>query len=462
MKNLNYISEQIKEGKNLGDNLLKYARGMSSMYNTYAYIKLSMNYFTLFDMLCENDKKNEVFTKLWDRFNNFIKNCLLGNEENGLREVASIRNDIVKIMEVVTAYIDRLRIYEYVLNRVEYSFDEVEVDEEYYGTYFTNDIMHYILSDKENVVINSKISEIVGQLPVRMSKSKFFEYLNEAFTLYHGAQKRTIDDFAYSLRTVAMLQKIDGFEEIFPDIYEMYETLSNADYSNINKKEYDRLKKIFDLAAEKINDCADIFVLLAQVVNDAYTILLTQRYVIDDIEEVKTARLIIKQINDNYINNEMSYDDFILSGFTSFEGKQESISAVLSANDYIINYVNLNYKESASECNCEDAYKSLELAEKLQSGSDFICLEDDLEALKIPEDSYADMVCEQLIADIREDFKEKPVLVRRAVMSSILSQIPVFFNNVDEIVSYINSSLAGCSDKAEQAAVLEIVKAIIK
>ena len=34
----------------------------------------------------------------------------------------------------------------------------------------TNEIMHYILSDKDNVVINGKISEIVGQLPVRMLK----------------------------------------------------------------------------------------------------------------------------------------------------------------------------------------------------------------------------------------------------------------------------------------------------
>ena len=46
----------------------------------------------------------------------------------------------------------------------------------------TNEIMHYILSDKDNVVINGKISEIVGQLPVRMLKDRFFEHIRDAFT----------------------------------------------------------------------------------------------------------------------------------------------------------------------------------------------------------------------------------------------------------------------------------------
>ena len=65
----------------------------------------------------------------------------------------------------------------------------------------TNDIMHYILSDKDNVSINGRISEMVGQLPIRMSKVRFYDHIKDAFTLYHGAQKQTIDDFYYSLST---------------------------------------------------------------------------------------------------------------------------------------------------------------------------------------------------------------------------------------------------------------------
>ena len=62
-------------------------------------------------------------------------------------------------MESVTSFVDRLRIYEHALNRIEYRFRDDEFDKEYYNTYLTNDLMHYILSDKDNVVIHSKIAE---------------------------------------------------------------------------------------------------------------------------------------------------------------------------------------------------------------------------------------------------------------------------------------------------------------
>ena len=109
-----------------------------------------------------------------------------------------------------------------------------------------------------------------------------------------------------------------------------------------------------------------------------------------------------------------------------------------------------------------EIYEALSLAEKLQSGSDFVSLKEDPQALEVPEDSYADEVCAGLIEEIRNDFENKPAIVRRAVMASVLSQLPVFFNNVNEIVAYINTSLSGCTDPAEKAAVLEIVKDIIK
>ena len=462
MKDLNYISQQIRNGKELDDNLEKYAKGMSSMYNSYAYIKLSMNYYTLFDMISEKGRKSEGFDGLCDRFNKLIKEYVLGTGRDGLDEVRSLRQQIVRVMEVVTAYIDRLRIYEYVLNRVEYRFKPAGIDEEYYGTYFTNDIMHYILADKENIVVNSKISEIVGQLPIRMSKNKFFEYINEAFSLYHGAQKQTIDDFLYTLKTVSMLQDIKGIQTTFPDIYEMYKSLADAGYSDIDEAEYNRLKKILDIAIDKINDYADLFVLLAQVVNDVYTILLTDNYTVDAVKEVQIARDILQQINHNYTNNEIAFDDSVIAGFTFFEGRQERIAEVLSANEYIVNYVKLNYKNKAEKAGLLEIYEALSLAEKLQSGSDFVSLKEDPQALEVPEDSYADEVCAGLIEEIRNDFENKPAIVRRAVMASVLSQLPVFFNNVNEIVAYINTSLSGCTDPAEKAAVLEIVKDIIK
>ena len=400
MKNLGYIAGEITKGKNLSENLLKYGNGMCSMYNGLGFIKMSMNYYTVLDIArdLQNDKDLlNMINRLNELVERFVENDECDDYE-AFNELNSFREQIIEIMEVITAYVDRLRIYEHVLNRVEYRFNEGELDYDYYNIYMTNEIMHYILSDKDNVVINGKISEIVGQLPVRMLKDRFFEHIRDAFTLYHGAGKDSIDDFYYTLSTSAMLSGEAGFDK-FPDVYDIYNTLAGADYRNIDKDEYARLKGALDIATEKMTDYADVYVLLTQVVNDALTIVLTRRNTLDRIEELKNYEL-------------------------------------LSADN------------------------ALSKTLKLQSGSDFVKLESEVFA-EIPDNSYADETAEKLIMELDDSFKNMNVMVKRAVMASVLSSLPVFFNNTEEIQAYINNSLMQCNDDAEQKAVVEIIKTMI-
>ena len=58
-----------------------------------------------------------------------------------------------------------------------------------------------------------------------MLKDRFFEHIRDAFTLYHGAGKDSIDDFYYTLSTSAMLSGEAGFDK-FPDVYDIYNTLA--------------------------------------------------------------------------------------------------------------------------------------------------------------------------------------------------------------------------------------------
>ena len=105
--------------------------------------------------------------------------------------------------------------------------------------------------------------------------------------------------------------------------------------------------------------------------------------------------------------------------------------------------------------------KALKKVSLLQSGSDFVELEKDKSSEEVPQDLYADEVCESLIDDLKTFFESASVPVRRAVMATLLSQLPVFFNNTDEIQNYINVSLMQCTDEAEAAATVEVLKLII-
>ena len=46
-------------------------------------------------------------------------------------------------------------------------------------------------------------------------------------------------------------------------------------------------------------------------------------------------------------------------------------------------------------------------------------------------------------------------------MSAVFAQLPIFFNKVDDIQNYINFSLIQCSDEAEKAAVVDLLKSIM-
>ena len=464
MKNLGYIASEITKGKNLAENLEKYGKGLSSLYNGLAYIKLSMNYYTILNMIRDNEIDDEQFMALFEELGEIIEksvvDSIVSDRDELVGRIDKLRNTLISIMESVTDYVDKFRIYEHVLNRIEHKFDDSEFDEEYYNTYMTNDIMHYIFSDKDNVSINARISDIVGQLPVRMSKGKFYEHISDAFTLYHGAQKKTIDDFYYSLSTSAMLGTSAVDNGFFTDMHDIYITLDKADYKNINQQEYTRLKGALDIATQKMSDAADVYVLLAQIVNDLYTIILSGNNTIGDNTEVVTARDIINKSRSVFEDN--SDLDEIAAMFEAFEGKQEHILETIMSAEYATQYAIGNLSDMLKDIEVSDMYSDLDIIQKLQSGSDFVDITPQEYFDDIPDDSYADSVAQRLINELDELFTSKEVCVRRAIMASVLSMLPVFFNNTEEIQDYINTSLMQCSDETEKKAVVEVIRMIIE
>ena len=428
MKNLGYIASEITKGKNLSDNLVKYGKGLSSLYNGLAYIKMSMNYYTILNMIKDNEIDDELFLEMFQGVNEIIEissiDSAVASEDVLTDKISSLRNRLIAIMESITDYVDKFKIYEYVLNRVEYRFKDDELDEEYYNTYMTNDIMHYILSDKENV-----------------------------------SQKQTIDDFYYSLSTSAMLKDADKDSMFFKDMNDFYVTLKNADYKNLDSSEYTRLRGALDIATEKMNNAADIYVLLAQIINDLYTIILSDNNTIGDNTEVNVAKDIILK-SKSLFEDEQELDE-IAELFTAFEGKQERILETVMAADFATQYAAANLNDTLDELALSDMYSSLEAIGKLQSGSDFVDISPKEYFDEIPDDSYADMAAEKLITELDRLFTDCQQSVKRAVMAAVLSMLPVFFNNTEEIQDYINSSLIQCSDEAEKKAVVEVVRMII-
>nr|MDE7433517.1 hypothetical protein [Lachnospiraceae bacterium] len=191
-----FINE-ISNNKNLETNLPEYANYMMELYHKQAVIELAMDYYTFQGMMADYTLKDHALFALTKRFNAIIKEyvvqvCSNEKQKEGLKKIDMLRNEVYKIVDCLAAYADIFSRYEYVTNRCEYLFREGVSDEKYTDEDFTREIMQYIFSEEENAVINSKICEIIAELPLRLTKNKFFELLSGGLSVYSKTDKETI------------------------------------------------------------------------------------------------------------------------------------------------------------------------------------------------------------------------------------------------------------------------------
>lgn len=460
MPDISEITRAIGRRKNLSSNLPQYTAVMAQLYNRMADIRLAMNSYMYQEMLEESDcaDKNELegyFDSLSDIILRAVKVPAQSSDED-IKVLDGMREQITASMEIITAYVDRFAVYEYVLNRIEFRFNDTDFDADYYNSGFTNDIMHYILEHKDPSIANSRINEMVAQLPVRMTKQKLFEHVRDAYSLYKGGDMSSLKDFDYMLRTVSGIYTPEGFDVRFSDIHDIYTKLTTTDYSAIDKAGYEELVNLLSIATSELTGLSDMYVGIMEIINDAYIYILTIPHALVDMKEAESCRTILE----NVLGESEDDDTDINDCFISLEGHQEKVYERITSNDHIIDTVIDSLSEEAEKCGLLDMFDILKKCSRLSSGSNFVSLDDTAKEESADDaavTSYADKICNELLLV----FKNNPVIINRAVMAIVLGSLPVFFDTVDDIQNYINNALMQCSDEAEQRACVTLIRMIM-
>lgn len=469
------IIKEINEKKNLDVNLPEYGKYMMNLYNKKAVIELTMDYYTIFEMLSDGEYNDDKLQHMVDKFNEILKATISSDiseieRASLLDDIDELRDNIYKTVDILSAYADIFSRYEYVSNRCEYLFKEPELninDEE-----LTKEVMNYIFCDEDNSVINSKISEIVAELPLRMTKSKFFELLDNGLSVYSKTDKETIDDFVYLLKSSAMLILPENMEE-YEELNEIYNEVKSLDFKNITAEEFKKLEDSLRYVTDLIDKETNIFMMLQGIVNRVYVMIIASSYVdyLSDDKELSMCMDIIRAINDNFIEGEyISLPDDVTDLFVFLEGSPEEILNKIQSVEYALDTVKNNYLSIIDEFSVNTLYKELFVSSSLLSDSLFIDLtdlwnmfnndeENDTEEFDIQK--YVEKVRDEMIITLTEFFENNQKIVNKSVMALILSRLPVFFNNITEIQDYVYNSLSNCTNKAEKYAVAEILNCIV-
>lgn len=449
------LVNNISKGKNLEINLPKFGQEMMTTFYRYGAVRLAMNHYTYSETFREQGSGDESscavhLRKLADSYMEVVNSSVVeqaaGVElEEAVKSMDVIRNEIIQVMKGLTSLVDVFNIYEYVMNRVEYRFkDGSDVNVKDDDT-FTGELMQYMLYGNDNMLTNIRITEAVRQLPMRMTKSRFFELLKEGLKVYKDSEKSSVDDYVYMIESSAMVYTDDYTKKISEDINSIIDEFENVDFNLIDEEKYNNLRDKLTFGIDYVQKAVDDYMLLAELVNDGYALLLSAPYADTDCEERDCLITILKNADDGSAEETL----------VSLEGKQEKLHGSYSKYEYMIKEILDERKDMVQSLMLEALYNSLEVISTLESGSHFVEFGKEIDST-VAGEAYVMEKYESLSENLKAFFKGHNKLVNRAVMAHVLASLPVFFNNVDEIQNYVYSSISGCSDMAEKTACQEI------
>ena len=119
-----------------------------------------------------------------------------------------------------------------------------------------------------------------------------------------------------------------------------------------------------------------------------------------------------------------------------------------------------SYFDNIKELGLEEQYNIVFKIPKLNSDSMFVEMDKETDNA-ILDEKYLENQKEKMVCEYRELFDKNDKLINRAIMSAVLSELPIFFNNISELQDYIYNTLSICTDKAEKLACIEIINGIM-
>lgn len=469
--------EKNKDPKTL---LPEYVKQYMIMNDSFSRIKMMMEYYMFYETVTEGinpyiDSAKEVSQSLHEIVETYFEKNPSVNEVASLADrLLTLRDEVVDRMQVLTAYVDCFVVYEYVLNRVQYRFEDQEMMPS--DSVFAQDLVNFIFASQDNVTISDNIRFVLGQLPMRLTRGRFFDIIKESMSIYKGSDRSSLDGFIYMFRTNAMLYKDAHMDTYFTEFAPVITELAELDYENIDGKTYEIYAEKIRVNASKLNDVSDLYMQLGQLINEMYTICAANKYTLEE-EKLDVADTVIRGINSLFLHNEESTvwnqvegsvlnteDDklyWLGEQFAQIEGKQETIYEGINIAGAVLEETMDSHKATIDELGLTQDFATLKKMFLLNSNSVFA----ELEEKALEEKVTLDMIEKEsaiLIEECKAFFQGKSRLLRRAIMANTLEKMPVFFETAQEVSDYITSSLSQCDDEAEKYAAKQLLSEIME
>lgn len=398
----------------------KLYNNLEKCYCELAYMDLALVYYSF----CEKDEtpedfgrdKAEMSTDFRKRLEKLIPECF--KDVAALRTIRadafSLRNDIKELVNRLVDKRERIALDEYVEER------KGAADEPFN---FTDDddaarkILQAIFAYDDNPTINENIKTTVYELPVRMTKGRFFDILEDGLKKYIGGPYDALQRAVYMIESAAGLRGEKVTDILIDDA------------------------SILDAETEYLNDIAELANFICVLTECSDDILA-------EMEEKKEKLLqIVKAISDS--NTEAA--DTLL---THFEGDLERLSE-----DQVVFEGRFDSLLEQNFGQTDERGKKLDMMKRLMSVSVYADLFENDETENTAE--VVNKAFTELKEKLENSFAAGERALNRARMAAVLSSLPVFFNSRTDCMNYVRDALSACRDNHEKnVAVGNVLKSI--
>jgi hypothetical protein len=453
MSDIRDIENEIRKGKNLEQNIPVYLNAMSSLYGEFALYNLSMSLSvqvekTEFDDT-ELDKHNkELYAGLSEEIKKLCDDPFDPDRNKAsIERTIALRETIRHRMEAVTAIVDDLVIYEYMINRLEPKFEFVAT-EDTDDDEVAREILKWIFKDDENALVNERIKTTMSCLPIRLTKGKILDMVDTTFSLYGGSDKKAIDTFDYMLRSASGMYKINKEYDVYENVNELLEELRNADYNDLEARHYYDLCDDYRIASNLVSGLADELTDLQELSNALLSVLLTRQYFSPECEKnCEKIFAIIRKL----LNGDKDYDKL----FTGTEGRMEELSERISDEESVLLVIKENYRKQVEELMLTVPFERLLMTCRLCGESTFADL---IEENTTIDDEYLEKTRKTFAKDLEELLKNGGRLKNRAVMAQLLRELPVMLSTHKEVMDYVRHALEACTDAGEKQISINLIR----
>ena len=440
--------------------LKAFSQGMKETACGLASARLALNLVSFEESFRDPDqrlKPHPLTEESRSRMRSLLTSFFDGTEGETAPGILALREENISHMALLSACADRFVIYEYVLNRQEYRFRNDRLPEDYSDAEQAEALLEQLKSIEDPSVRQTMLVSLVEQLPMRMTKARFFRILSEGLNSYCGSEREIAEELFGELRHAALLSLPEEAGQHYPALTAIMDELMKADYRNLDRETFFRLTELAGTGMEELNRQMGLVMLMQEVLNDAAVLCLCGETGRNAGASALCRRILAEQETSGEAINEA-----IAGDLEQLEGIQETESSGWLSFTASLEEIREVFRDSIRKAGLEEDYGILSDLGRLLSGSAYARLTGgQLQNAVSADEAWVRDETLKLIAELEQQFSGLSRPVNRAIMAKMLSMLPLFVRSAEELEDYVLGSLQACTDEAEKLACLELAREIL-